>query len=221
MKKHKEEILEMVWTGNEAGKFTREQVEKSGDTRVSPELVDDLIRENYLVESAVEGIKLTPQGEKEARRIIRAHRLSERLFTDVLDLPLQSVEPNACTFEHILGPDVVDAICTLLGHPRECPHGRPIPTGPCCESPRRDVKPVVIPLSELKSGSQAKVIYIVTKHHQRLDRLTALGLIPGALVRVHQTMPTYVIKIGETDVALDSDITKDIYVRPQNVSACF
>ncbi|MFA5794147.1 MAG: metal-dependent transcriptional regulator [Candidatus Brocadiia bacterium] len=221
MKKRKEELLEMVWTYNEDGRFTREQVEKSEDERISTEVLDDLIKENYLVESEADGIRLTPSGEREARRIIRAHRLSERLFTDILDLPLQSVEANACTFEHILSPDVIDAICTLLGHPRECPHGRPIPAGPCCQSPRPEVKPVVIPLSELKVGSQAKVIYIVTKHHQRLDRLTALGLIPGALVRVHQTAPTYVIKIGQTDVALDADIARDIYVRTQNVPASF
>jgi hypothetical protein len=37
-----------------------------------------------------------------------------------------------CKFEHILSPDVTDRICTLLGHPLECPHGSPIPQGPCC-----------------------------------------------------------------------------------------
>ena len=43
-----------------------------------------------------------------------------------------SIEKNACTFEHILSPEVTDRICTFLGHPRTCPHGSPIPPGDCC-----------------------------------------------------------------------------------------
>ena len=43
-----------------------------------------------------------------------------------------SIEKNACTFEHILSPEVTDRICTFLGHPRTCPHGSPIPEGDCC-----------------------------------------------------------------------------------------
>lgn len=42
------------------------------------------------------------------------------------------VEKSACTFEHILSPEVTDRICTFLGHPTACPHGSPIPKGPCC-----------------------------------------------------------------------------------------
>ena len=219
MKKRKEELLEMAWIENERGNFTRATVEKSTDERITVELLDELIRDGLLNESG-NRIDLTTQGEKEARRIIRAHRLSERLFTDVLDLPLKSMEPNACTFEHFLNPDVIDSICTLLGHPRECPHGRPIPPGPCCENAQRKINPVVTPLSELKTGAEAQVIYIATKHHQRLDRLSTLGLIPGARVRVHQTAPTYVIRVGETDIALDTDVLRDIYVRFKDVSTC-
>ncbi|MBI4835563.1 MAG: metal-dependent transcriptional regulator [Planctomycetes bacterium] len=219
MKKRKEEILEMAWTNIEKGRFTRADIEKCTDERISADALEELIRENYLAETKDE-IKLTPAGEREARRIIRAHRLSERLFTDVLDLPLPSIEPNACAFEHFLNPDVVDSICTLLGHPKECPHGRQIPPGPCCAKARHEVKSIVIPLSEIKSGSEAKVAYIATKHHQRLDQLTALGLIPGAVIRVHQTKPAYVVKIGETDIALDTEVIEDIYVRATNQKTC-
>jgi DtxR family Mn-dependent transcriptional regulator len=78
-------------------------------------------------------VQFTPAGEERARSVIRRHRLAERLFTDVLALgDEQSVESNACQFEHILSPELTDRICTFLGHPRTCPHGSPIPRGECC-----------------------------------------------------------------------------------------
>ena len=75
----------------------------------------------------------TPAGEDRARSVIRRHRLAERLFVDVLSIrDDHEVEESACKFEHILSPEVTDRMCTLLGHPAECPHGSPIPPGECC-----------------------------------------------------------------------------------------
>src|SRR5438477_12227297 len=81
--------------------------------------------------------RFTPAGEERARTVIRRHRLAERLFMDVLSIRDEvEVESSACKFEHILSPDVTDRICTLLGHPVECPHGSPIPPGECCVEKR-------------------------------------------------------------------------------------
>jgi DtxR family Mn-dependent transcriptional regulator len=41
----------------------------------------------------------------------------------------------ACRMEHIIDPEVTDSICSFLGHPRRCPHGKSIPTGDCCDLP--------------------------------------------------------------------------------------
>ena len=79
-------------------------------------------------------VELTPHGRQRAADIIRRHRLAERLFTDSLALDSESeIEQQACKFEHILSPEATDKICSFLGHPRTCPHGAPIPPGPCCE----------------------------------------------------------------------------------------
>jgi putative ABC transport system ATP-binding protein len=79
-------------------------------------------------------VELTPRGRERAGSIIRRHRLAERLFTDSLAMDSESeIEQQACKFEHILSPEATDKICTFLGHPRTCPHGAPIPPGPCCE----------------------------------------------------------------------------------------
>jgi len=81
--------------------------------------------------------RFTPAGEERARNVIRRHRLAERLFMDVLSIRDEvEVESSACKFEHILSEDVTDRICTLLGHPVECPHGSPIPRGECCVEKR-------------------------------------------------------------------------------------
>jgi ABC-type glutathione transport system ATPase component len=78
-------------------------------------------------------VELTSRGRERAGSIIRRHRLAERLFTDSLAMDSESeIEQQACKFEHILSPEATDKICTFLGHPRTCPHGAPIPPGPCC-----------------------------------------------------------------------------------------
>jgi putative ABC transport system ATP-binding protein len=78
-------------------------------------------------------VELTARGRERAGSIIRRHRLAERLFTDSLAMDSETeIEQQACKFEHILSPEATDKICTFLGHPRTCPHGAPIPPGPCC-----------------------------------------------------------------------------------------
>jgi putative ABC transport system ATP-binding protein len=81
-------------------------------------------------------VELTPRGHKRAADIIRRHRLAERLFTDSLAMDSETeIEQQACKFEHILSSEATDKICAFLGHPRTCPHGSPIPPGPCCGRP--------------------------------------------------------------------------------------
>jgi putative ABC transport system ATP-binding protein len=83
-------------------------------------------------------VSLTPRGRSKAGSIIRRHRLAERLFTDSLAMDSETeIEQQACKFEHILSPGATDKICAFLGHPKTCPHGAPIPPGPCCQSKPR------------------------------------------------------------------------------------
>ena len=78
-------------------------------------------------------VQLTTHGRKRAADIIRRHRLAERLFTDSLAMDSETeIEQQACKFEHILSAEATDKICAFLGHPKTCPHGSPIPPGPCC-----------------------------------------------------------------------------------------
>jgi putative ABC transport system ATP-binding protein len=78
-------------------------------------------------------IIFTEKGRRRAEDIIRRHRLAERLFTQTFQVENETeIAEQACKFEHILSPEATDRICTFLSHPRTCPHGSPIPAGPCC-----------------------------------------------------------------------------------------
>ena len=86
-------------------------------------------------------IIFTEKGRRRAEDIIRRHRLAERLFTQTFQVEDEKeIAEQACKFEHILSPEATDRICTFLGHPRTCPHGSPIPAGPCCISAKAAIR---------------------------------------------------------------------------------
>ena len=209
-----EEILELIWTieEEENGKVEKELLIKRVNLPSAENALKVLIQEGYvkIINSRAE---LTKKGREDARLIIRRHRLAERLLNDVLAVNEETMDSSACKFEHFLDEEVTTSICTLLGHPLSCPHGKAIPPGDCCEKTSKEIRPVVMPLTDLRSGDKAKVSYIVTKYHELLDRLSSMGLLPGVQIRLHQRQPTYIIQMGETQIALDNAIARDIYVR--------
>lgn len=206
-----DEILEEMWIGREAGSPIGDKLHCSGEKIREGDILE-MQNLGYILKDK-EGILFSEKGESRANQIIRGHRLAERLMSDVLALPPAAMENSACNFEHLIHHELADAICTLLGHPKECPHGRPIPAGDCCLQASSKLESVVIPFSSLLAGSRAKIVYITSTHYPRLDKLASLGIIPGSAVTMHQTIPCCIIQIGHTQVALDKEILKDIYVR--------
>jgi DtxR family Mn-dependent transcriptional regulator len=159
------------------------------------------------------GLELTPRGRDVARDIVRRHRLAERLLQDLLGLHPKQAQADACRFEHILSAEAVESVCTLLGHPTTCPHGHPIPAGRCCETLSREVAPLVRPLSMLQPGESGEIAFLTPRFHRRLDRLSSFGILPGSRLSLHQKTPTYVVRVGETELALEADIASEIYLR--------
>lgn len=209
-----EEVLEHIWTYEEefGERASKDLLSQWMNAQVVDHVLQDMLRQK-LIQMYNSLIVLTATGRKEAELVVRRHRLAERLLKDVLEVQQDTMDSSACQFEHFLNEEVTASICILLGHPVRCPHGKVIPPGECCQRAKKILSPLVLPLFELTPGEQAKVAYITTKHHQRLDRLSSLGLLPGTTIRVHQKQPTLVIQMGETQVALDEDIARDIYVR--------
>ncbi len=126
-----DEVLEQLWVMKEEKVEPRPellQFNGGGNWKVLP-----IMKEIGLLRSDGPALQMTDQGRERAVSIIRRHRLAERLFTDAFDMrDDQQLESNACTFEHILSPEVTERICTFLHHPSHCPHGSPIPPGECC-----------------------------------------------------------------------------------------
>ncbi len=158
-------------------------------------------------------IIITESSHPRAAEIIRRHRLAERLFCDLFGLEEQSWEATACTFEHILDEKVTESVCSFLGHPPVCPHGKPIPPGRCCNGDRKPIEPLVVPLKELKVGQGGRIVFITPRTARRLSRLASYGVVPGSELTLHQRFPSYVIRIDQTDVALEGEIAKEIFVR--------
>lgn len=208
----REEILELLWTMREVGQVSVEELLQVIEDKESERLLSEMEGDGWI---SLHGgqVAFLDEGERRAEEIIRRHRLAERLLSEVFELEESHVESSACQFEHILSPQVMDSVCTFLGHPPICPHGKPIPRGPCCARFKREMEPLVLPLSDLKVGEEGRVVFITPKSRSRLERLSSLGLIPGSVVRLAQKRPSIVLEIGETMLALDEDIGREIYVK--------
>ena len=72
---------------------------------------------------------------------------------------------------------------------------------------------LVTGLTSFELGVPGRIVFIAPRFHERMDKLAALGVIPGSPVRLHQRHPSYVIEVGETTVALDAELAGEIFVK--------
>ena len=115
-------------------------------------IIDELLSDDMVELTEQEDkIALTKKGADYAQQLIRAHRLAERLLYDILGGDFES---GACEFEHTVTHELVDSICILLGHPRVCPHGMPIPQGQCCRHSSRTPPMKTLPAGWINSLSK-------------------------------------------------------------------
>ena len=172
-----EEALGVIWTSIQKGEDNFDTVAKKVREGVEPDIIEKLLAEEYIKKSFSK-IKLTVKGEDLGKQLTRRHRLTERLLADVLDFNRSLIEQVACNIEHNLSSDLADSICTLLGHPKQCPHGNPIPEGDCCKKALDKIEAIVEPLSKLDVGEEAILSYIVTSGDEYMHKLVSLGLVP-------------------------------------------
>ncbi len=95
------------------------------------QMLRKLHRRGYVIYSDGKA-KLTDKGEQMGMQMVRNARLLEVLMKNTLKIDLD--EEMVCGMEHHMSKDFADAICTLLNHPRVCPHGYTIPGGRCCKA---------------------------------------------------------------------------------------
>ena len=207
-----EELCEEIWSLAEDGVKSRARVVQ-GSKIENPESTLGLLVGEGLARVAGDQVELTEAGSELARGIVRRHRLAEILFSDLLRLEETVSESTACAVEHILPPAVADSICTYLGHPTRCPHGKPIPPGQCCGVYEGKGAAEVVRLKDVPVGASGRIVFITTSAQDRLARLAALGIVPGRDVRLVQRTPSVVFEAGQTTVAVDPEIAEQIVVQ--------
>ena len=210
-----DEILEILWVKLEEGgkeSVTLDEI-VVGTVPVLQEPITVLKNKGFV---KVDGdqIQLTDSGFEEARRTIRRHRLSERMFLDIFEIKEDEIEEVACRFEHMLiRPELEEKICELLGHPRSCPHDRAIPIGDCCHRAQTRVDQMVVPMSNLRQGESGAIAYVHTGDSERLKKLMALGILPGESVTLQRRYPSFVFTVGQSRYAVDEGMAAAIYVK--------
>src|SRR5258708_22367230 len=86
-----------------------------------------MVRDGLVAISSAKDVSLTAHGRQQAAAVVRRHRVAERWLTDVLGLDWLAADEEAGRLEHALSDAVTDRLYKLIGEPRTCPHGNPIP----------------------------------------------------------------------------------------------
>src|SRR4030042_3937340 len=207
-----DEGLELLWVLDEEGHNELNRFSLSSDDPDTTLIVEALIREGFAIISDNK-ILFTEKGRKTAKGLVRRQRLAERLFSDVFEMSDNSVVDDACKMEHILSEELTESVCTFLGHPPTCPHGKLIPRGECCKKLKIEVTPVVTRLPEFEVGCTGKITFIVPSDPSRISKLNSLGISAGSIIKLVQKKPSCVLQIDETTVAIDPEIAKEIYIK--------
>ncbi len=206
-----EEVLEALWVA----------LEEEGHPFLDPDTMDfpsddPAYREltgHTLIEIRQGMIYFRPEGREEGKLTIRRHRLAERLMMDVLNIRGDEGEYKACQFEHLLNEGADAKVCTMLNHPTTCPHGKAIPPGDCCDEARAAGNLGVVPLTEFRSGEEGTIAYIHTEDHKKMQKLMAMGVLPGNRIILLQTFPSYIFRVGYSEFAIDTNLAREIFVR--------
>lgn len=207
-----DEALELIWLLEEEGRTEFNRFKLNSDDVNFDEIVNEMIKNNLILLNA-DKVGFTEKGRMLAKGLIRRHRLAEQLLTDVFELTETAVDADACKMEHILSEELTESVCTFLGHPPKCPHGKPIPRGECCKKYKIEIEPLVVRLTDFEVGLKGRIVFIVSAETLRLNRLSSMGIIAGSVIKLLQKKPSLVIQVEETAIAIDPDIAKEIYVK--------
>jgi DtxR family Mn-dependent transcriptional regulator len=185
-------------------------------------------RDGLLVVSGDRHLELTDLGRDKAMRVMRKHRLAERLLTDVIKLDWEYVHVEACRWEHVMSELVEKRLVGLLDHPHHDPYGNPIPGLAELGEDLADVPflegvvslPAVFEAAA-KRGASGPVGASLTRIAEPLQtdvelltRLAAAGLVPGARIIASHADGTYTVSVDGAPSVLDlpEDLARHLFV---------
>jgi DtxR family transcriptional regulator, Mn-dependent transcriptional regulator len=211
-----EEYLETMLSLSEEGVpvIQARIAERLGRSAPSVSEMLDRLREDGYVTRDGRRLSLTESGQALAEKVVRKHRLAERLLVDVIGLEWHKVHAEAGRWEHVISDDVEARLVELLGDPATCPHGNPIP-GSHSQAPWAPVRP----LAEADAGERVRLVRISEEVELNVGSLTLLdegGFIPGVVAEVGVRDPEGNVEVmvegGNASIRVSRDLSDRLYV---------
>jgi DtxR family Mn-dependent transcriptional regulator len=160
----------------------------AADLGVAPASVSGMLKklaaDGYLEYRARGEAKLTERGLGVAVRVMRRHRLAEVFLTSILGMPWDEVHEEACRLEHAISARVEERLVAVLGDPKYCPHGLPIPSADLSEPERMGRK-----LADAEVGATVRIVDVAEDVPELLRFLDSIGVRPGAMIDVVARAP--------------------------------
>lgn len=194
-----------------------ERLHQSGPT-VS-QTVARMERDGLLTVEGDRHLELTDEGMRLATRVMRKHRLAERLLVDVIGLQWELVHAEACRWEHVMSETVERRLLELLDHPTESPYGNPIPGLEELGQPRsEEFMEGVQSLAEVAGPepSRVRVRRIseeMQKDEQLMVTLRRVGAGPDKTIVVTASREGVLIGSGGESAEVDFEAAEHIFVR--------
>jgi DtxR family Mn-dependent transcriptional regulator len=199
-----------------------ERLGQSGPT-VS-QTVARMARDGLLTVEGDRHLQLSVTGRAHATRVMRKHRLAERLLVDVLGLEWDEVHEEACRWEHVMSEAVERRVLVLLDNPTVSPYGNPIPgleeLDASLRAPRFK-EGGLLSLRELvdtlPSGEHAVVVVRrigepVQTDAEVMHRLRRVGLRPGSAIQVARAIGGVLLSSGGEATELDFELAIHVFV---------
>jgi DtxR family Mn-dependent transcriptional regulator len=155
---------------------------------------------------------LTPSGRKRAERVVRRHRIVERLLTDFMGYTAAEAHVYADEIGETFSDEMVERIEERLGYPDRCPHGWPV--DPAFEqSENRDLAP----LAALEPGTRAEIVRLAEHDGELLHWFYDEGLVPGTQLELRKAEPAagqFTVKLNGREQAIAEKAAAGLFVRP-------
>ena len=198
-----------------------ERLQQSGPT-VS-QTVARMERDGLVVVGGDRHLELTEEGRQRATRVMRKHRLAERLLVDVIGLEWEYVHDEACRWEHVMSERVERKILAMLDHPTQSPYGNPIPgLDELGQAGSGGVSPTGLsPLAAVAGEDPAEVVVHrlgepVQADSVMMARLASFGLRPGGRVTVRRAGRGVVLvdapAVEGSPLELPADVAGHVFV---------
>jgi DtxR family Mn-dependent transcriptional regulator len=198
-----------------------ERLHQSGPT-VS-QTVARMERDGLLTVEGDRHLELTEEGTRLATRVMRKHRLAERLLTDVIGLDWELVHAEACRWEHVMSETVERRLVELLGHPTESPYGTPIPgleeLGESGDGEHfmDDVEPLDAVVAAAAGGELRVIVRRIGEEMQKDEQVMAalrrVGALPDKVVTVGPGAEGVLVGSGGETAEIDPDAAAHLFVR--------